>query len=172
MKLCFPAVSVAALLFALQGRVHQRLVWTIGPAVSSRQLGWFWNLKNGSWDPFLVIDYLRRRRLSAMTFSSHRKHLCEKQDLMLDKLLDFWHPFGLASDTHGLLDYCKILCEISYVILESSISGHLVVLNPSKLIHLIIPFGQKCRKYYLSRFQNSSSLFLHIIALHCVCQIR
>lgn len=86
----------------------------------------------------------------------HHTHLCEKRGLTLEKLLhsDIHLVTHMANLYHSEIPH-KILC----MILDSSIRGHLVVPNPSKLIHLVIPLGQKCKKWYLSRFENSSSIF-------------
>lgn len=88
------------------------------------------------------------------------------------KTAALWHPFGLSLLTHVATScHSKIPYKILSMMLESSIRGHSVVPKPSKLIHLVMPFGQKCKKWYLSRFENSSSIFLPIVALHCVSDV-
>lgn len=125
-------------------------VWVVAPAVSSRKLGWFWHQKNGTWDPFLLINYLSEDgsvewHLAPMETSVWKTRSSVRQ------VTGLWHPFGLLFLTHmEYFDYLEIY--IKYSILELGIRGHSVVLNPGKLIHLVIPFGQKCGKWYLSRF--------------------
>lgn len=158
-KALFSAARVANLLPLQWGFSSVWGGWRFGDDPSWRYLGWVWNLKSSSWDPLLT---------NSPGEIHHHKHLREKQGLMLEKLL--------CSDIHlvthvAALHHFKIPSKLLYMTLNSSIRGHLVVPNPSKLIHLVIPFGQKCKKWDLSRFENSRSIFLPIIALHCVSDV-